>query len=143
NFSADTGVTLTLKTGSGTLGGILTGTISAASSSLTINNVYYSRDDSGVVITASRSSGDSLTSGDSAPFAVTAPNMTDLPMRSDFTTAIFSGTTSQTLSDVPDSTPFSQFFNLGTGGSVSFDFYSPPLTSTGPALASNDKARAA
>src|SRR5439155_10784681 len=123
--------------------GTLTGTINAGSSSVTISGVIYDKAESGVVLTATRASGDSLTAGDSAPFTVNTPAMTDLPMRSDFTTAIFGGTTSRTLSTVPDSTPASEPFNLGSSGSasVSFDFYSPPLTATGPALMSNDKAR--
>jgi hypothetical protein len=83
NVNANTGVLLTRKTGTGTLGGIVSGTISAGSDTLTINNTYYSKIENGVVLTASRTSGDNLAAGDSAPFNVVGSNMTDLPLRSE------------------------------------------------------------
>lgn len=73
---ADTDVSLSLNTGSGPLGGTLTGTIPAGSVSATISGITYGTAESGVVLTATRTSGDSLTAGDSPPFTVqpsTAP----------------------------------------------------------------------
>lgn len=73
---ADTDVTLSLNTGAGPLGGTLTGTIPAGSVSATISGITYGTAESGVVLTATRTSGDSLTAGNSAPFTVlpsTAP----------------------------------------------------------------------
>lgn len=67
---ADTAVTLSVKTGAGSLGGTVAGTILAGTSALTISGVTYSKDESGVVLTATRDSGDTLTAGDSAPFTV-------------------------------------------------------------------------
>ena len=70
NVAANTGVSLCLKTGTGTLSGTLTGTILSFSGSVTISGVTYSKAESGVVLTATRRSGDNLTAGDSAPFTV-------------------------------------------------------------------------
>ena len=70
---ADTSVVLSLTTGTGTLGGTLTSTITAGTNSVTISGVTYSKIESGVVITATRTSGDSLAAGNSAPFNVGAP----------------------------------------------------------------------
>ena len=61
---------LTLRSGTGTLGGTLTGTIPAGQSQVTISGVTYSKAESGVVLTASRTSGDEFVPGDSAPFTV-------------------------------------------------------------------------
>lgn len=65
-----TGVRLSIKTGSGLLGGTLSGTIPAGASQVTIGGVTYTKAESGVVLTASRTSGDDLTPGDSAPLTV-------------------------------------------------------------------------
>ncbi len=65
-----TDVSLSLKTGTGTLGGTTAGTVSAGSSTVTINNVTYTKAESGVVLTATRTGGDTLTDGDSASFTV-------------------------------------------------------------------------
>jgi hypothetical protein len=67
---SDTLVTLSLKTGTGHLTGTLTGTIHAGQNSVTISGALYDVGESGVVITATATSGDSLTAGDSAPFTV-------------------------------------------------------------------------
>ena len=64
---------------------------------------------------------------------------TDLPLRSDFTTGIFHGTTNQTLSATAGTTPTTKPFSITGTGSATYDFYSPPLTTTGPALGTNDK----
>lgn len=66
----DTAVTLSLKTGTGSLGGTLSGTILAGTSLVTISGVTYSTDESGVALTATRTSGDTLTAGDSSDFTV-------------------------------------------------------------------------
>ena len=71
NAVAATGVSLSLNTGTGTLGGTLTGTIAAGTSSTTINGVTYTKAESGVVLTATRTSGDTpLPAGNSAGFTV-------------------------------------------------------------------------
>jgi hypothetical protein len=65
---------------------------------------------------------------------------TDLPLRSDFVTTIYTGTSSRTINTATGNSPFTENFNLGSAGtdSVTCDFYSAPLTSAGPALAAND-----
>jgi hypothetical protein len=70
NVTIPTGVSLSLTSGSGALGGTLGGTIAAGSSQVTISGVTYTKAESGVVITATRASGDNLTPGDSEPFTV-------------------------------------------------------------------------
>ena len=70
NVIATTAVSLSLKTGTGSLGGTLTGSITAGSNQVTITGVTYSKAESGVVITATRTSGDVLAAGDSAAFTV-------------------------------------------------------------------------
>jgi len=52
NVAAATGVSLSLITGTGTLGGTLSGTIAAGSNSVTITGVTYTKAESGVVIRA-------------------------------------------------------------------------------------------
>ena len=64
--TASTAVSLSRQTGTGTLGGTLTGTITAGSNTVTISGVTYTRAESGVSITAARTSGDLLTPGTSA-----------------------------------------------------------------------------
>ena len=68
--TSNTAVSLSLNTGSGTLGGTLTGTITAGTSSVTISGVTYTIAESGVVVTATRTSGDILTAANSSPFTV-------------------------------------------------------------------------
>ena len=78
---ADTAVTLSVTTGTGSLSGTVTGTILSGTSSVTISGVTYDTAESGVVLTATRTSGDSLTAGDSAAFTVlpdTTPVALDL-----------------------------------------------------------------
>ncbi|MBK9604996.1 MAG: Ig-like domain repeat protein [Betaproteobacteria bacterium] len=72
NVATDTGVTLTLHTGTGALGGTLACQISAGTDSCTLSAVTYSAVESGVVLTVSRSSGDTLAAGDSAPLTIVA-----------------------------------------------------------------------
>ncbi|MBL9136449.1 MAG: DUF2341 domain-containing protein, partial [Verrucomicrobiales bacterium] len=68
----DTTITLSLRSGDGALGGTLSGTLLAGSHSVTISGVTYSSAESNVILTATATSGQSLTAADSAPF-VTAP----------------------------------------------------------------------
>jgi len=72
NVTANTAVNLSLKTGTGSLGGTLSGIITAGSHSVTISGVTYNQAEAGVVLTATQNSGDSLTAADSAPFTVDA-----------------------------------------------------------------------
>jgi hypothetical protein len=68
--TAATGVSLSRRTGTGTLGGTLTGTIAANTNQVTISGTTYTKAESGIVLTATRSTGQTLTAGDSAPFTV-------------------------------------------------------------------------
>jgi hypothetical protein len=68
NVMSTTHVRLCLKTGTGSLGGTLTGTIPAGASQVVISGVTYTTAESGVVVTAVTTSGDELTSGDSSAF---------------------------------------------------------------------------
>lgn len=76
NVTVATGVTLSLNSGSGLLGGTLTGTIPAGTNSVTIAGVTYSVAESGVKIAASSTNGQSLASATSAAFTVTPGNQT-------------------------------------------------------------------
>lgn len=68
----DTVATLSLHTGTGVLGGGLSCQIAAGTSGCTDSGATYSKAESGVVLTASSSSGDALAPGNSAPFSVIA-----------------------------------------------------------------------
>ncbi|MBS1537133.1 MAG: T9SS type A sorting domain-containing protein [Bacteroidetes bacterium] len=70
NVSTATNFSITLGAGTGTLSGTLTGTIPANNSSAIITGIRYNKNESGVLITATRTSGDVLTAGTSAPFTV-------------------------------------------------------------------------
>ncbi|MGH7875608.1 MAG: beta strand repeat-containing protein [Candidatus Binatia bacterium] len=70
NVTNATGVSLSLKTGTGALGGTLTGTIAAGTNQVTISGVTYMKAQSGIVLTANRTSGDVLSAGDSSTFTV-------------------------------------------------------------------------
>jgi hypothetical protein len=72
NVAGDTGLSLSRTSGTGTLGGTTTGTITAGTSSVTISGVTYTKAESGVVLTATRTSGDTLTAGVSSSFTVIA-----------------------------------------------------------------------
>ncbi|RXK46859.1 beta strand repeat-containing protein, partial [Aquirufa rosea] len=78
NATADGTVTLTLKTGTGTLGGTLTGTITSGTSSVTISGVTYTKAESGVVLTATGSGSGNVSgkTGDSNAFNVVAGTAT-------------------------------------------------------------------
>ena len=72
NVAADTTVQLSVSTGAGTLGGTTSCLIPAGSSGCTVTGATYSQVDTGVVLTATRTAGDALTPGNSAPFDVVA-----------------------------------------------------------------------
>ena len=73
-----TTITLTRNTGSGTLGGTLTGVILAGTDSVTITGVTYTKAESGVSLAATPSGGDPLSQGISALFTVNAGSATRL-----------------------------------------------------------------
>lgn len=75
NVDADLLVTLSLNTGTGTLGGTLTGTIAAGTSTVTISGVTYGPHESGVVL---KVSGTGLTDGTSSAFNVIEAIIPDL-----------------------------------------------------------------
>ncbi len=72
NVSTNTVVTLSLVTGGGSLGGVLTDSILSGTNSVTFTNVTYSPAEDQVVIRATRTKGDTLAFGNSAPFNVLA-----------------------------------------------------------------------
>jgi YD repeat-containing protein len=77
NVTTATNVSLSVKSGAGTLGGTTSGTIAAGASQITIGGVTYSKADTGVVFTATATS-QPPNPGDSAPFTVNAGNATTL-----------------------------------------------------------------
>lgn len=77
-MTSATGVSVTLQSGTGNLTQPLTGTIQAGSSEVTLSSVTYSKAENGVILGATRTSGDNLTTGDSAPFVVVAGGATKL-----------------------------------------------------------------
>ncbi|MBK8365260.1 MAG: hypothetical protein IPL24_16785 [Bacteroidetes bacterium] len=85
NVQTATNVSLTLLSGSGSLTGTLTGTIGAGSSSTVISGVLYDVAESGVSLTATRTSGDVLTAGNSATFTVAAPSSAVINVNSTIT----------------------------------------------------------
>jgi autotransporter-associated beta strand protein len=70
HVSAATDVSLSLNTGTGTLNTPLIGTIPAGQNQITISGATYDKAESGVVLTATRTSGDTLTPANSAAFTV-------------------------------------------------------------------------
>ncbi len=72
NVTADTSFTLGVGAGAGTAGGTLVGTILAGTNSVTVSGVTYtnSAGENGVTLAATQTSGDPLTAGTSAAFAV-------------------------------------------------------------------------
>lgn len=70
NVASSTMFAISLNTGTGILSGTLTGTIPAGSSSITVTGLTYDKEESGVILTASRTSGDVLMAGNSAAFNV-------------------------------------------------------------------------
>ncbi len=70
---ASTAVTLSRHAGTGALGGTLTCTLSPGSSSCTVSAATYSKAEAGVSLMATRTSGETLAPGNSAPFTVNRP----------------------------------------------------------------------
>ena len=70
NVAIATTVSLSLNTGTGVLSGVLSGTIPAGSNSVTITGIRYNIAETGIIITATRTTGDVLTNGNSTPFNV-------------------------------------------------------------------------
>ena len=70
NVNVNTDIELIVGSGSGSLMGTLTGTIIQGTRTLTISGVSYNVSEVGVVITAQRTSGDNLASGDSDPINI-------------------------------------------------------------------------
>jgi hypothetical protein len=76
NVRSNTAISLSLNTGTGTLGGTLTGTIPAGTISVTISGVTYTKAESGVSLTATPTSGDNLTAANSSSFTIIPGNQT-------------------------------------------------------------------
>jgi hypothetical protein len=110
-----TGISLSLKTGTGTLGGTLTGTIAAGTNQVTITGVTYTKGESGVVLTATRTSGDNLTAGDSAAFTVNPGSATKVA----FSTQPGNSTAGATLSGPPTVAIQDAFGNTVTSSTAS------------------------
>jgi hypothetical protein len=70
NVTLATDFVLSVATGTGSLGGTITGTIAAGTNTVTISGITYSTYESGVSVTATRTSGDNLASGTSSTFTV-------------------------------------------------------------------------
>ena len=70
NVASATSFLVSLNTGTGLLGGTLTGTIPAGSNSVTVSGLTYNIEENGVILTATRTSGDALTAGNSEAFNV-------------------------------------------------------------------------
>ena len=68
--TGDNLITLTLATGTGTLGGTLTGTLLNGTSSVTFTGITYSKAESGVSVTATQTGTPTLTAATSATFTV-------------------------------------------------------------------------
>src|SRR5690606_20583397 len=68
----DTQVQLSRNSGTGNFGGTLTGTITVGTSEVMVSGISYDTDETGVSLQASRTAGDNLTPGTSAPFTVLA-----------------------------------------------------------------------
>ena len=101
NVTSNTDVLLTLSVGVGTLSGTLTGTITAGTNQVVISGALYNTAESGVVINASRTSGDVLSASNSSPFNVTvnvSPTITVLGSLSAFSTTAGTPSTNQSYS---------------------------------------------
>jgi endonuclease G, mitochondrial len=70
NVVAATSFSISLNTGTGVLGGTLTGTIPAGANSVTVSGLTYNKEENGVILTATQTAGDALTAGNSPAFNV-------------------------------------------------------------------------
>lgn len=114
NVTANTGIALSLKTGTGSLDGTLTGTIPAGDNQVTINGATYTKAESGVIITATRTSGDILSPRDSAAFTVNSGAAAALA----FTTQPGNVSVGATLPGPPTATVTDNFGNLVNSSSA-------------------------
>ena len=140
NVSANTAVTLSRTTGTGTLGGTLTGTILAGTSSVTISGVTYAKAETGVVLTATRTSGDTLTAGTSAAFTVNAGAATTLTLTSGNNQ---SGGVGMALASSLVVTATDAFGNPASGVGVTFAMATVPGGATGQSLSATSTTTAA
>jgi len=140
NVSANTAVTLSRAAGTGTLGGTLTGTILAGNNSVTISGVTYNKAESGVVLTATRTSGDTLPAGSSAAFAVNPGAAAKL--------ALTSGNNQSANRSMALASPFVVMVtdantNPVSGISVTFALSTAPIGATGQVLSPTSTTTAA
>jgi hypothetical protein len=70
NVAAATAFSLTTNGNAGVIGGTITGTLAAATSTVSVSGITLPNAGTGVTLTATRTSGDALTAGTSAPFTV-------------------------------------------------------------------------
>jgi len=140
NTLTDTAVTLSRASGTGTLGGTLAGIISAGTSSVTISNVSYTKAESGVVLTAGRTAGDTLTTGNSASFTVVAGAPANLTLTSGNNQSGVVGTslTSSFVVTVSDA-----YTNPVAGTAVTFAIATVPGAATGQWLSVTNASSAA
>lgn len=140
NVSTNTNLTLSRSAGTGTLGGTLTGTILAGGSSVTFSNVTYTKAESGVTITATRTSGDTLTAGTSASFTVNAGAATTLTLTSgnNQSGVVGAALASPLVVTVSDATG-----NPVSGVSVNFAINTVPVGATGQSLSTTSTTTAA
>jgi hypothetical protein len=124
NVVLPTTVTLSLNTGSGVLGGTLTGNILAGTNSIVIGGVTYTAAQGGVSLTATASGGDPLTAANSAPFTVVAGPATKIA----FTTQPGNGASGSPFSTQPVVTLLDANNNTvtGTGQTVTIAIQSNP-----------------
>ena len=140
NVTTNTTVTISLNAGTGILGGTLTGTIPAGNNSVTISGVTYTKAESGVVLTATRTSGNVLTAGNSATFTVNAGAATTL--------ALISGNSQSSGVGTALANPFVVIVtdangNPVSGRSVTFAIATVPVGATGQLLSITNATTAA
>ena len=140
NVVANTTVTLSLTTGTGTLGGTLNGTILAGTNSVTFSGITYNKADSGVSLTATRTSGDLLPAANSAAFTVNPGAAASLTLTS--------GGNQTGVATLPLASPFvvtvtDANTNWVSGVSVTFAITSVPGGATIQSLSSSNTTTAA
>ena len=131
SVAADTVVTLSRAIGTGTLGGTLSGTIPAGSSSATLNNVTYTKAETGVALAAARTSGDALATATSSSFTVVAGAAARLNLTSGNTQSAMAGAAlaSPFVVTVTDANG-----NPVAGTSVAFSIATVPGSASGQSL---------
>ena len=140
NVVANTGVTLSRTSGTGILGGTLTGTILAGANSVIISGVTYNKAESGVVLTATRTSGDTLSAGISAPFTVNPGSAAQIALASGNNQ---SGSRSAALPSPFVVTVTDATTNPVSGISVTFALGTVPASATGQGLTATSTTTAA